>query len=185
MSDAPVYRDEQQAVIRALNPPMGPKAASWQGQYQAGFVESESSRPIPCAQLGRERVDQECSARARIHANLAEPQWYALLARYSSDKKEQVRAVEFLAPFLKGAAGPRLREQIVILWAMPYYGGDDKRDEKGRFKPELFDIDGTGETKEVIVSRAKVLRRQLNILHDTALDIVAQVFKETGLMEVE
>lgn len=165
------YTNVSHAVTRALNPPMGPKPASWQMQYHSGFVESEASRPAPPLSLGNDRKDQDCCARARMHAILAESQWNALLVRYSSDVSEQFKALKALSATLKGAAGPKLREWVILIWAMPH------------MRKQAADWDLTSADKEAIDSRIKVLRKQLNILHDSALDLVEAHFKETGLME--
>lgn len=148
-----VYRDAAHAIARIMSIETidGTKKASWQRQYESGFVEG-SAPANPCPLSDGERLTQDAMTRSMIHRSLAPELWNALVAKYSINDVEVVESVQYLVPRAVTPAHHLFRMKCVTAWAIPKRRGvHDGAKTSRRGLPDSFyevqtwDADGTPE----------------------------------------
>lgn len=167
------YSDESHAVARAINAGEGrPKPAHWQGQYNSGYRESRVNDSDVLT--GIERLLGDSMARSLIHRSLTEPQWLILVAKYSGEQKDQVKAIDRLATLLSGKAGPKNRRVWVSCWAVPAM--------QIRYGKQVIDWDGEATPDRTLSHWRADVRKQLTAHMENAMSHLAHVLKNAGLI---
>lgn len=120
MSELAIYRDEQHAVIRAMtiDAITSCKPAQWQQQYSSGYVEDLTHKHSDLERLTiTERLTQDSMTRAKIHRAVSKGSFLAIVAKYSADDNERVKAINELANLLDTKATEKVRRLIIWMWA--------------------------------------------------------------------
>ena len=161
------YRDEQHAVVRAINSGEGkPKSAAWQRQYMAGY---RISSPTDCDILaGVERLLADTATHATMRRFLSDRQYNTLVVRYSGNDRDQIAAMKALAATVGTNAGPNCKALAVGSWAMPAY------------KSAASNWDQQDVSDRTLRQWRRDIHKELQTLHDEAFVILAEVFKELG-----
>jgi hypothetical protein len=183
-----IYRDAAHAVARIMSIETidGTKKASWQRQYESGFVEG-SAPANPCPLSDGERLTQDAMTRGMIHRNLAPDLWNALVAKYSINDVEVVESVRDLVPRAVTPAHHLFRMKCVTAWAIPKKRGvQEGAKTSRRGLPDAFydvnswDSDGTPES--TLRRWRTVTNRWLEDKLDLAFREATMILDENGLI---
>lgn len=167
------YRDEGQAVARAMNAGEGkPASAKWQSQYTAGYRESPANDCDPLA--GMDRLLADSMAHALIRRTVTADQYLVLVLRYSGDERARILALQGLLPAVGSNAGPQTRAVAIGAWA-----GYQQQ------LPAGTDYDGKGAADSTVRGYRMQIKRHLDGLHKAAFDRLAEAMKAAELVGVD
>lgn len=175
----PTYRDEQHATVRAMSVDAVSTCASpsWQKHHRPGFVESETSRPTECDQLGPvDRLLQDSMTRSLIHQSVNERQWLVLVALYAAQDRDRVQACERLAELVTCPGDALFRGMAVGTWAFRHIRGEARN-------VNTWDLNGTPE--RTLRRWRKDVQDQLESWRKDAMTHLQRVFKDAGLIGVD
>lgn len=169
------YRDEQQAVVRAVNAGEGrPKPAQWQGLYVAGYRESS----VGDSDLleGIDKLLADSMARALIHRALPHDQWLLMIAMYSGNESEQIGAIDNLARTIESLAGPRNRR----VWIACHVSKAMAQ----KYGRTSYDWDGNATAESTLRRWRTDIHKRLEIIRSAAFSHLRIVLKDAGLTPV-
>lgn len=159
-----IYRDVGHVIARVMSIDTidGTKKAAWQQQYQSGFPESRHGGEGLSEQ---ERLTQDSMTRAALHRELPELAWQVLVAKYSINDVEVIRAVHWLVPRVACPAHHLFRMKCVTAWAIP------RRLPDAFYQLQTWDADGTPEG---------TLRRWRSTMRQWLEAQVSDAFRQAG-----
>lgn len=171
-----VYRDAAHAISRIMSIETidGTKKASWQSQYNSGFV-GGSAPANPCPMSESERLTQDSMTRAALHRELPELAWQVLVAKYSINDVEVAQAIHWLVPRIACPAHHLFRMKCVTAWAIP------RRLPASFYQLHTWDADGTPE--RTLRRWRQDAKRWLEDQLDAAFCAAAPVLEQGGLIK--
>lgn len=190
-----IYTSVLAAIVSALAAEAidNTSTQAWQKLYRPGhqdsldlamLIRSGSQDSIP-------RMYADCWVFARLHSQLKQRHWAALVAKYSTHKARKVEAIAHLAPIVASPASRLFVQKAVTAWAIPLLrGAEGKRSTDMIVLPKAFydmngwDLDGRPEqtrrrwrqkihevldemTGEAIAAAGEILQRE-GVLIDMA-----------------
>lgn len=164
------YRDEGQAVARAINAGEGsPTTAKWQDLYTAGYRESAAT---DCDTLiGIDRLLADSMTHALLRRTLAHDQYSVLVLRYSGDEAARVSALKALMPYVGTNSGQSSRALSIGAWASKAY------------QQPARDWDQQGVSERTLQAWRQEIRRALDKLHGEAMTAARTSLEGAGLIE--
>lgn len=167
------YRDEGQAVARAMNAGEGkPVPAKWQSQYTAGYRESTMGDADPL--MGIDRLLADSLTHALIRRTVSAEQYLVLVLRYSGDERARLLALKSLLPVVGSNAGPQTRAVAVGAWA-----GYQQQ------LPAGTDYDGGSAAESTVRGYRMQIKRHLDGLHKAAFERLSDAMKSADLVGVD
>ena len=113
-----VYRDVAHVVARVMSIEAidGTSKPSWQSRYVSGWPEVRSGGE---SLSDAERLAQDSMTRAVLHRELPAAAWNVLMAKYSINDHEVVRAVQWLTSRVESPAHHLFKMKCTTAWAIP------------------------------------------------------------------
>lgn len=158
------YRDEVQAVKRAINCGVGrPVSSKWQQQYSSGYRESHlAGEPM----TAMDRLLADSVTHSLLHTALAENHYWVLVLKYSEDDKEKIKALRVLMAVVGTKAGPYSRALSIGAWA--------------GYKSKNANYDQQQAAESTIRGWRNTIRKRLDRLRKEALTAAAVVLSLSG-----
>jgi hypothetical protein len=126
-----IYASTLSAVVSALAADAidNTSKQAWQKLYQPGYAEGGDLATLirsgASDSIGRDMAD--CWVHARLHSQLKERHWDALVAKYSTHRQRKRDAIEALIPIVATPAPRRFLGMAVYTWAIPKMKGVEGR----------------------------------------------------------
>ncbi|MCY1357304.1 hypothetical protein D9M68_356570 [compost metagenome] len=119
---------------------------AWQKLYRPGYQDGLDLATLFRSSGGERinRTDADCWVFARLHSQLKQRHWDALVARYSTHKGRKVESIGRLVPIVASPAGRLFMAKAVTAWAIPPLRGvEGKRSSDMIVLPKAFyDMNG-------------------------------------------
>jgi hypothetical protein len=115
-----IYRNEHHAIASAINITSGSGCVSqaWQGQHKSGFVEDLTKASNLEYLTREERIYQNMMMRSNIKRNNSKAAFYALVAKYGQDEKEQANAINELVGLITVDLCDKAKKLLIWLWVI-------------------------------------------------------------------
>lgn len=151
-----IYSSVLAAVVSALAAETidNTSKQAWQKLYRPGYQDGLDLATLMNSDHsdGVRRADADCWVFARLHSQLKDRHWHALVAKYSTHKGRKVDAIGKLVPLVASPASKLFISKAVTAWAIPPLKGvDGKRSTDMIVLPKQFydmngwDLDGRPE----------------------------------------
>lgn len=183
-----VYRDVGVAIARVMSIEAndGTAKQQWQRMRLAGFPEEPPQR-MGEALSPEERMAQDSMVRARLHRELSDLQWHALVAKYSINDKEVAESVKWLVSRVVSPAHHLFKMKCVVAWAIPKKRGakDGGKTSRQGLPDSFYDVsswDADGTPDRTLRHWRTVTVRWLESQVSAGFDAALPILEEAGLV---
>lgn len=121
-----IYTSARAAIVSALAADAidNTSKQAWQKLYRAGYEDGHDLATLArAAGNSLSRLDADCWVYARLHSQLKERHWSALVAIYSTHNERRKVAIQALIPLIATPAPERFLGMAIYTWAIPKMKG--------------------------------------------------------------
>ncbi|MCY1391383.1 hypothetical protein D9M71_62240 [compost metagenome] len=151
---------------------------AWQKLYRPGYQDGlDLATLIRSGGNGAiQRTDADCWVFARLHSQLKQRHWDALVAKYSTHKGRKVESIGRLAPIVASPAGRLFVTKAVTAWAIPPLRGvEGKRSSDMIVLPKAFyDMNGWDSEGRPESTRREWRRNINRVLDEMVSEAIAE-----------